>query len=275
VSSVAPRSRSTDRRYYGVAEALVVDVKDPEGENRIQVKFPWFDDAMVTEWCRVAYFYAGNGYGSVFVPEVGDEVIIAFVHGDMRLPIVLGGLYNGVDKPPSARSQSVDQKLIRTKGGHELLFDDSSSEQRVRATTNGGHVVDMDDTGQSVTISSTGGHEAVLDDAGMKASVTSAGGHSVELDDTGQKVTVKTAAGQSVVLDGAGQSVTVTGLTITLDGVSISLGGAAATHPLVLGDLFMALFNAHIHTSNLPGLPTSPPVTPMLPAMLSQVTKTA
>jgi uncharacterized protein involved in type VI secretion and phage assembly len=274
VTDVA-RSRSTDRRYFGVTEAIVVDNEDPEGEDRIKVKFPWFDDSMVTEWCRVAYFYAGNGYGSVFVPEVHDEVVVAFIHGDMRLPIILGGLYNGVDKPPSARSQSSDQKLIRTKGGHELLFDDSSSQQRVRATTNGGHVVDLDDTGGKITISSNGGHEAVLDDTGTKVSVTSTAGHKVELDDAALKLTVTTPAGQSVVLDGSGQSVTVTGLTVTLDAVSISLGGSAATHPLVLGDLLLALFNAHVHTTTLPTLPTSPPLTPMLPTMLSMVTKTA
>ena len=48
-------------------------------------------------------FYAGNGYGAFFVPEVGDEVLVAFTHGDMRMPIILGGLYNGVDKPVTYR----------------------------------------------------------------------------------------------------------------------------------------------------------------------------
>ena len=249
------RSRSTDRRYYGVAEALVVEVVDPESEGRIKVKFPWFDDAMVSEWCRVAYFYAGNGYGALFVPEVGDEVIVAFVHGDMRLPIILGGLYNGKDKPPTARTDSVDQKVIHTKGGHELLFDDSSDEQRVRVTTNGGHTADLDDTGKKVTVSSSGGH-------------------TVELDDDAQKVTVETAAGQSVVLDGASQSITVTGMSVTIDASSVALGTGAA-HALILGDLFMTLFNAHVHTSNLPSLPTSPPLTPMLPALLSTVSRSA
>ena len=50
---------------------------------------------------RRASSYAGNGYGSFFVPEVGDEVLVAFVQGDMRYPIILGGLYNGEDKPPT------------------------------------------------------------------------------------------------------------------------------------------------------------------------------
>src|SRR5262249_13689265 len=101
-----PRAQTTDKRYYGVVEGIVVDVFDPDKEGKIKVRFPWFDDDMVTEYCRVCQLYAGNGYGALFVPEVGDEVLIGFIHGDMRLPIVLGGLYNGKDKPSSYRQKT-------------------------------------------------------------------------------------------------------------------------------------------------------------------------
>ena len=251
----APRARTADRRYYGVAEAIVLDNVDPDGEGRIQIRFPWFDAAMVTEWCRVAYFYAGNGYGALLVPEVGDEVLVAFVHGDMRLPIVLGGLYNGQDKPPSSRTEDRDQKLLRTKGGHELLFDDSGDQQRVRITTNGGHSVDLDDTGERVEIASSDVHTVLLDDGG-------------------KKITVETSGGESVVLDGNGGSVTVKGASVTLDAQSIKLGGAAA-QALVLGDAFLQYFNTHTHNCTAPGTPSGPPVPPMLPTLLSQTTKTS
>ena len=122
MTSTLPRSRSTDRRYYGVVEAIVARVTDdPEHECRVKLRFPFFDGATAeSDWCRVVQPYAGNGYGAVFVPEEGDEVLVAFVHGDMRFPIVLGGLYNGVDKPPTDRTASRDQKLIRTKHGHQV-----------------------------------------------------------------------------------------------------------------------------------------------------------
>ena len=111
-----------------------------DDEGRVKVQFPWFDGgATVTEWCRVSQLYAGGGYGSVFVPEKGDEVLVAFVHGDMRFPIVLGGLYNGVDKPPTARTDGRDQKIIRTKAGHEVLLDDGKKEIRI-TTAEGGNV---------------------------------------------------------------------------------------------------------------------------------------
>ena len=83
----------------------------------------------VSDWCRVAQLYAGGGYGSFFPPEKGDEVLVAFVQGDMRIPIVLGGLYNGQDKPSTSRDGGKDQKLIRTRGGHQLLFDDTGSDK--------------------------------------------------------------------------------------------------------------------------------------------------
>jgi uncharacterized protein involved in type VI secretion and phage assembly len=139
VTRTAPRSRTTDRRYFGVVEAIVVE-NEGDDEGRIKVTFPWFDGgSSVTEWCRVSQLYAGGGYGSVFVPEKGDEVLVAFIHGDMRFPIVLGGLYNGVDKPPTARTAGRDQKIIRTKAGHEVLLDDGAKEIRI-TTAEGGNV---------------------------------------------------------------------------------------------------------------------------------------
>src|SRR5688572_28993399 len=107
------RSRSTDQRYYGVAEAIVTDVNDPEQEGRVKLKYPLFDDNTVSDWARVRQLYAGKGYGTFFIPEVDDEVLVAFVHGDMKMPIVLGGLYNGSDKPSMFRDDSTDPKLIR------------------------------------------------------------------------------------------------------------------------------------------------------------------
>ncbi len=249
------RSRSTDQRYYGVAEAIVAEVNDPEQEGRVKVRFPWFDDRTVSDWCRVANLYAGNGYGSFFVPELEDEVLVAFVHGDMRLPIVLGGLYNGQDKPSTHRADDRDEKLIRTRGGHELLFDDKNGDHRLHLKTPAGNTAELDDKEKKITVRSVAGNEIVLDD-------------------NGPKVTIKTPSGQSIELDGASGSVTVTGATITLDGAQVKLGGAGAVQPLVLGTAFMALFNAHTHISSLPTTPTSPPVTPMTPAVLSAVSKT-
>ncbi|MFD7504105.1 phage baseplate assembly protein V [Streptomyces sp. NPDC059850] len=217
-----PRARSTDKRYYGVVEALVVE-NEGDDEGQVKLKFPWFDDTTVTDWVRVSQLYAGNGYGSVFVPEKGDEVLVAFVHGDMRYPIVLGGLYNGADKPPTARTDGRDQKTIRTKHGHQVLLDDTESQAAVR--------------------------------------ITSAAGHVVELDDQGKTIKITAAEGGSVTVTAQGD-ITLKAPKVTVDSPSVDLGGGA-TEPLVLGNALLQAFNTHTHPSAAgPTGPPTPPLTP-------------
>lgn len=233
--SNTPRSRSTDQRYYGVAEGLVTDVDDPQQLGRVKLKFPWFDPEMESEWCRVRQFYAGNDYGAFFIPEVGDEVLVAFIHGDMRLPIILGGLYNGKDKPPSFRQGTTkDEKLIRTKGNNEILMVDSSGDKRIRIKTEAGQTI--------------------------------------ELEDPGNKITIKTATGQSVIIEPG--KITLEAATIVLSGTDVQLG-TGASQSVVLGQALLAAFNVHTHISNIPTLPTGPPVPPLTPAVLSTISKTA
>lgn len=163
----ASRAATTDERYYGVAEAIVAEIEDPDGEGRVRVKMPWFDPTELTAWCRVATLFAGNGYGSSWTPEKGDEVLVAFVHGDLRIPIVLGGLYNGVDKPPTARTSSRNQKMFQTKAGHRLTFDDSNGSMRVELVTKGGHAVTLDDDKGSIELSAQSGASITLDAKGV------------------------------------------------------------------------------------------------------------
>jgi uncharacterized protein involved in type VI secretion and phage assembly len=249
------KTRTADKRYYGVAEALVSNVEDPEKLGRVKVTFPWFDEAMESDWCRVAHLYAGGGYGSFWIPEVGDEVLVAFSHGDMRFPYVLGGLYNGVDKPPSHRDQTKDQKLFRTKGGHSLLFDDSSGEERVKLETSKGHTADFSDADQKIEIKTKGGHTILLDDGSREVKISSSGGQSVTMDASG--------------------GLTVKGVSnVKVDAPQISLGASAASS-LVLGEALLASFNTHTHNCTAPGTPSGPPIPPLTPAVLSATNKTS
>lgn len=173
----AYRAQSLDRRLYGVCVGLVDDNNDPLHEGRVKVRFPWLDDATVSEWCRVVQPYAGNGFGAVFVPEVGCEVLVAFMHGDTHEPVVIGGLYNGQDKPPTHHDgTNLDVKMIRTQAGHVVRLDDSAQTRAVEVKTNGGHDVVLDDQNRKITIKSTGGHQLVLDDQGSKIELSASGG---------------------------------------------------------------------------------------------------
>jgi phage baseplate assembly protein V len=166
VTSATPRSRTADRRFYGVAEALVAEVRDPEKECRVKLRLPWFDSKEVTGWCRIANLFAGNGYGSTWTPELEDEVLVAFIHGDLRFPVVLGGLYNGKDKPPRARTANTNQKTLRTKAGHEVLLDDSSSSLGVEVITSAGHRLRLDDVKNQISLEISGGPSIVMSKSG-------------------------------------------------------------------------------------------------------------
>jgi len=251
-----PRAQSTDKRFFGVVEALVVDVVDPDKEGKVKIQFPWFDDETITEYCRVRQFYAGNGYGAFFVPEKGDEVLVAFIHGDMRMPIILGGLYNGEDKPPTDRQKDKDQKLIRTKAGHELLFDDSEKERRLKVTTAGNHVLDLDDKDKKVFVKTAQGHALTLDDGAGTVTLETAGGQTITLDANQGKATVKAT------------QVAVQATSVTVDASHVELG-SGASQPVVLGTALQTYLSAHVHTTGVPGFPTSPPVVPLPPTALS------
>jgi uncharacterized protein involved in type VI secretion and phage assembly len=260
MSPATARSRSTDRRYYGVVEAIVSESKGDD-EGRIKITFPWFDGSTVTDWCRVSQLYAGNGYGAAFVPEKGDEVAVAFVHGDMRFPIVIGGLYNGKDKPPAAPVDGKDQKTIRTKAGHQLTFDDQSSQAAVRLTSAAGHTVELDDQGKKARVTSAGGHTVELDDQGSKVRVEMSGGGSVVLDSNG--ITLKTAG--DITLQ-AGGTVKLSGASIQLSSSQVTLGSGPLSQPVLL-----AGFLGHTHGSAAG--PTGPAIPLPTPApQASQVT---
>jgi phage baseplate assembly protein V len=152
------QSKSNKRCYYGVVQAIVADIADPEKEGRVKVTFPWFDENIVSEWCRVSQMYAGSGYGTFWTPELMDEVLVAFIHGDMRHPIIVGGLYNGVDKPPTHRAEDKDEKVLRTKAGHEIRFIDTKGEERITIVDKSEkHRIEINTKDSSITIQSEGG----------------------------------------------------------------------------------------------------------------------
>jgi len=93
------------RRFFGVVRALVVDVQDPESAGRIKVRFPSLPNSFEA-WARVSLPLGGNQTGLWALPEIGDEVVVAFEEGDPRNPMVLGSLWNGKRPPTSASAKS-------------------------------------------------------------------------------------------------------------------------------------------------------------------------
>lgn len=111
----------------GVAVALVTQNNDPEKLCRVKVRYPWHEQPSESYWARLAVPMAGDSRGFVMIPEVGDEVLVAFEREDLRFPYVLGALWNGKDKPPIANDDGKnDKRLIHSRKHHYLLFDDGT-----------------------------------------------------------------------------------------------------------------------------------------------------
>jgi phage protein D/phage baseplate assembly protein gpV len=117
-------------KQQGVVVGIVTNNKDDEMGGRVKVKYPWLGDEE-SHWARLVTPMAGSGRGMYFLPEVGDEVIVALEHGDINHAYVLGGVWNGQEKPPKAASEVVDgtgkvnQRILQSRLGHTITLDDS------------------------------------------------------------------------------------------------------------------------------------------------------
>lgn len=95
----------------------------------------------------------GNSRGTYFLPEVGDEVLVAFDHGQIDQPFVVGALWNGKDKPPESNTSGKnDRRLIKSRSGHQIIFDDSSGKEKVEIHSQAGHQIILDDSSGSEKI---------------------------------------------------------------------------------------------------------------------------
>ena len=141
----------------GVVIGLVTNVRDPDKRGRIKVHFPWLDDSHETDWIRIATMMGGNDRGSFFLPEVEDEVLVAFDHGDVRFPYVVGFMWNGKDQPPT---DDPNLRVIRSVNGHEIRLYDPPVENgdqgyiRLQYSRGGGSVNIVELANGGITISS-------------------------------------------------------------------------------------------------------------------------
>ena len=105
-------------KIYGFVIGIVTNNQDPDGLCRVKVKFPWLSDEVESWWARCAQPMAGADRGTMLIPEIDDEVLIGFEHGDVRFPYVVGALHNGVDKPPKANdiTSAFGGTATRTRG---------------------------------------------------------------------------------------------------------------------------------------------------------------
>lgn len=136
------------KQYPGVVIAIVKNLNDPDGQGRIEVQFPWLSDSLRSSWAPVATPLAGKQRGMFFMPEVDDEVLVAFEHGSFNHPYVVGYLWNGKDIPPDSDSNN---RVIVTPGGHKLRFEDGGG-KKVILKSSSGQTITLDDSDGSITL---------------------------------------------------------------------------------------------------------------------------
>jgi uncharacterized protein involved in type VI secretion and phage assembly len=184
-------------RHFGVYPAIVTDIVDPKNLGRIEVKFPWLgkDGARVRAWATLLTPYADDDQGFEMLPSEGTQVVVVFEAGELWRPYIVGSCWNGKEKLPQDPAKPNNIRVIKTRSGSKLEFDDTEGAEKV-------------------TVSMKQGHQLVLDNGANEIQLTHADGSIIRF----------TAGGQIEIQANATVEVTASALnvhaaTATFDGV--------------------------------------------------------
>lgn len=168
ISQLLQRNQEEEHgEVKGIAIGVVTNNRDTEGLGRVKVRYPWRED-QESFWARIAVPMAGAGRGIYFLPEVDDEVLVAFDQNDIRHPYVIGSLWNGQDSPPLTNDDGENNlRQIHSRSGHELTFDDTAGSEQIEIKTKNGHVIRIsDETGaEKIAIQDARGTNRVVIDS--------------------------------------------------------------------------------------------------------------
>ena len=203
--------RQGEHVWPGVYPAIVTSTADPEHLGRVKLNYPWLAGEFESDWARLAQTGAGPERGLCWIPEVDDEVLVAFVAGDSSRPVVVGGLHNGKDSVPfsdavAKNDGKVIRRGLRTRAGHTLLLTDEKGKECIELSTA--------DSSIRMTLDQAGTKLAI--DAGKNVDlvVTAGGKGNLTLESTSGDVEIK---GRNLKLIGASGDVTVEGRKIKLN----------------------------------------------------------
>jgi uncharacterized protein involved in type VI secretion and phage assembly len=198
VKSIEEEVEGTRQRVYGLTLATVTSVIDPKFIGRVQVSFKWLSSSVDSAWARIATAWAGGSRGTYLLPEVGDEVVVAFLHGDLKHPYIIGFVWNDTDRPPEV-TPLLEKRELKSKSGHAMTFDDLPGLWSLTLQSQGGHTVKLDDTAGAMRIS--------IADSSQNLSI--------ELDTVSGKISISATVGEIELSAPAGQ--------ISLDAASIDI----------------------------------------------------
>jgi hypothetical protein len=196
-SLLANNLASENRLKHGQTNlvGIVTDNKDPDNMGRVKIKFPTLEDRE-SYWARMVMPGAGKGRGFDCLPEVNDEVMVAFEHGDIHRPYIIGGVWNGKDEPPEHVNDSVKDGKVRlrtfkSRVGHEMQFVDENGSKRNKGIyfkTAGGHKFEMDDQEKRILLKTSGGLTIEMNDQSKMIEIKVPGGGNIKLDMKGVSI---------------------------------------------------------------------------------------
>jgi len=192
-----------EQQTNGIVIGIVKTLDDPDGLGRLRVTYPYQSDQL-SYWARLVTPMAGADRGVFFRPEVGDEVLMGFEHGDPRRPYVLGSLWSKVDRRPADDGQPTQNnwRFIKSRSGHIIKFDDTQGAEKIE-------IIDKDGA-RKVIIDSAAQKIQVICDTGDVEVRASAGSVKVEA------TTVEVKASGNMTLEATG-IMTITGATVNIN----------------------------------------------------------
>lgn len=212
-------NETTKNLMTGMTLAKVTNLEDPDNLGRIKVKFLLRDEAENEScWARVVVPFAGSTMGVYMLPEVDDEVVVAFLGGQLDKPIILGGVWSKTSKPPKDNEKGKNNtKMIKTKSGHTVTFYDESDKEKIEIKSAKGATVTIDDEKEKIEIKDKSGSNKMTIDG-------KAGSLSFEAE---KKIELKTG-GSKITLDGTGNKIEAKTQTLQLQGMQVNIKGDTA-----------------------------------------------
>ena len=205
--------QQTQKKPHDVGNVMTGIVKknwDSEHPGCVQVEMLMGEQGeSMTQWIRVMQPYCGNGYGQYFLPEINTEVVLGFLGGDISVPIVLGSLWNKEDKIPEKKANEKNSvKSIRTKAGHEIIFDETKDKEMIEIKTIGNLDISLKDKENIITIKDAKG-ENQLEIDGKNGVITLS---------AKKKLVLKAADKEMLTLDGTGKKLELEADTVSIQG---------------------------------------------------------
>lgn len=165
-NTMAPTAAGYNCGITGLLTGIVLQISDdPDQLNRVKVKIPLMQNEQEGVWARFGVPYASEGYGSLFYPEVNDEVILGFFNGDPSSPVILGSLYSSKRQVPQELEKKNNTKQLLTREKLSVTFDEEK--KSITVTTPGNRKVVLDDDGKKITLEDPNGNKVEMSDSGI------------------------------------------------------------------------------------------------------------